>query len=77
MLDLMHDQFYWSYMAVQVKEHIDKCCPCLTFKAKQPKALLEKFVATHSLELIHLDYLYLEPGKGQEENVLVATDHFT
>ena len=64
-------------MAAQVKEHIDRCHPCLTFKAKQPRALLETIVATHPLELVHLDYLCLEPGKGLEEKVLVVTDHFT
>ena len=29
------------------------------------------------LELIHLDYLKMEPGKGNVENVLIITDHFT
>ena len=38
---------------------------------------LENIVATDPLELVHLDYLFLEPGKGLEENVLVITDHFT
>ena len=50
---------------------------CLAFKAKQPKAPLENIMATHPLELVHLNYLCLEPGKGLEENVLVVTDHFT
>ena len=77
MLYLMHDLFYWPHMAAQVKEHIGKCHPCLTFKAKQPKAPLENIVATPPLELVHLDYLHLEPRKGLEENILVVTDHFT
>ena len=77
MLDLMHDRFFWPHMAVQAKEHIGKCCPCLAFKARQPKAPLANIVATHPLELVHLDFLCLECGKGREENVLVITDHFT
>ena len=57
--------------------HNSKCHPCLVFKAKQPKVPLENIVATHALELVHLNYLCLEPGKGLEENVLIVTDHFT
>ena len=74
LLDLMHDQFRWPCMAAQAKEHSGKCHLCLAFKAKQPKAPLENIMATHTLELVHLDYLCLEPGKGLEENVLVVTD---
>ena len=77
MLDLMHDRFFWPYMAAQTKEHIRKYCPCLAFKARQPKAALKNIVAAHPLELVHLDYLCLEPGKGLDENVLVVTDHLT
>ena len=77
MLDLMHNRFFWPGMPAQAKEHIGKCCPCLAFKAKQPKAPLENIVATHPLQLIRLNYLCLEPGKGLEENVLVVTDPFT
>ena len=76
-LDLMCDRFFWPCMASQVKEHVGKCHPYLAFKARQQKAPLKNIVATHPLELVHLDYLCLEPGKGLEENVLVVTDHFT
>ena len=64
-------------MAAQVREHIEKCCQCNTFKAKQPRVPMENIVATPPLELVHLDYLYLEPGKAKEENLLMVTDHFT
>ena len=77
MLNLMYDRFFWPHMAGQAKEHIRMCHPCLAFKAKQPKASLENIVATRPLELVHLNYLFLEPGKGFDENVLVVTDHFT
>ena len=74
---VMCDQFFWPHLAAHVKEHIGKCHPYLTFKAKQPKAPLENIVAIHPLELVHLDYLCLELRKGLDENVLVVTDHFT
>ena len=77
MLDLMYDWFYWPHMAAHVTKHVDKSCLHLTFKASQPNALLENIVATHPLELVHHDYLCLEPVKGLEENVLVVTDYFT
>ena len=77
MLDLMCDRFFWPHMAAQGKKHVEKCCPCLAFKARQHKAPLESIMATHSLELMHLNYLCLESGKGLEENVLVVTDLFT
>ena len=73
----MCDRFFWPCMAAQVKEHIGKCCLCLAFKARQPKVPIKNICATHPMELVHLDYLCLEPGKGLEENVLVITDHFT
>ena len=76
MLDLMCDRFFWPPMAAQAKEYIGKCLQCLAFKAMQPKAPLEHIVATHPLELVHLNYLCLELRRGLDENVLVVTDHF-
>ena len=40
-------------------------------------APLQPILVSQSLELVHLDYLTLEPSKGNIENVLVITNHFT
>ena len=77
MLELMCDRFFWPCMAAQAKEHVGRCHPCLAFKARQQEPPLENIMVTHPLQLVHLNYLCLEPGKGLEENVLVVTDHFT
>ena len=77
MLDLMCDHFFWPWVATQVKEHIEGSHQHITFKAKQQQAALENIVATHPLELVHIDYLCLELGKGKEENVLVVKDNIT
>ena len=69
------EPLFWPCMAAQAKEHIEQCHPCLNFKVKQPRGPLENIVAIHLLKLVHLDYLFLEPEKGKEENILVVTDH--
>ena len=49
----------------------------LPLKLNSPKSHLENSMATHPLELVHLNCWCLEPGKGLEENIVVVTDHFT
>ena len=67
MLDLMCDRFFWPCMAVQVKEHIGKCRPMLSFQSQTAKSTSQNIVATHPLELVHLDFLCLEPGKARKK----------
>ena len=76
-LDLLRDRFYWPGMSDSVDKHLSKCQRCRAFKAKPDHAPLASYHASHPFELIHIDFLCLEPSKGQEENVLVITDHFT
>ena len=76
-LDLLRDQFYWPGMHVGVVSYINSSPRCLHTKSLPDKAPLLNIEASQPLELIHLDYLKIEPSKGNIENVLVITDHFT
>ena len=57
MLNLMHDHFFCPQMAIQVKDHVEKCHQCVTFKVKQQRAPMENIVTTHPLELVHIQLL--------------------
>ena len=76
-LDLLRDRFYWPGMHVDVVSYINSCSRCLRRKSQPDKAPLVNIETSQPLELIHLDYLKIEPSKGNIENVLVITDHFT
>ena len=64
-------------MHADVISYINSCPRCLRRKSQQDKAPLVNIETSQPLELIHLDYLKIEPSKGNIENVLVNTDHFT
>ena len=67
-LGLMHDYFFWPNMAAQAREHIDKCHPCITFKARQPRELLENIVATHPLQLNPPHLFVLRASKRERKH---------
>ena len=54
--------------------YIRTCEHCLRFKAKEREEL-KPLLATHLMELVHMDYLTIE-GKDKDVNILVVTDHF-
>ena len=76
-LSLLRDRFFWPSMQVEATQHIAKCSRCLKRKSTPQVAPLQPILVSQPLELVHLDYLTLEPSKGNIENVLVITDHFT
>ena len=57
--------------------YVNKCQNCLKRKSTPDVAPLQPIVANHPMELVHMDFLSIEPSKGNIENVLVITDHFT
>ena len=76
-LSLLRERFYWPGMQEEATQHVLKCTRCLRRKTPPQVAPLQPILVTQPLELVHKDYLSLEPSKGNIENVLVITDHFT
>ena len=76
-LSLLRERFYWPGMQEEATQHVMHCSRCLRRKTPPQVAPLQPILVTQPLELVHMNYLSLEPSKGNIENVLVITDHFT
>ena len=76
-LSLLRERFYWPGMQEEATQYVIRCSRCLRRKTPPQVAPLQPILVTQPLELVHMDYLSLEPSKGNIENVLVITDHFT
>ena len=50
---------------------------CIGRKSQPDQAPLLNIEVNQPLELVHLDYLKTEPSKGNVENILIVTNHFT
>ena len=68
-------------MVTDVEEHIRSCPQCLWFKTQPKTAELNPIIAMRPLELVHINYLTIEPPStskmGNDINILTITDHFT
>ena len=76
-LILLRERFYWPGMQEEATQYVMHCSRCLRRKTPPQVAPLQPILVTQPLDLVHMDYLSLEPSKGNIENVLVITDHFT
>ena len=76
-LSLLRERFFWSVMQEEATQHVVKYSRCLRRKSAPQVAPLQPIYVSQPIELVHMDYLSLEPSKGNIENVLVITDHFT
>ena len=76
-ISLLRERFFWPGMQEEATQYVVKCSRCLRRKTTPQVAPLQPIYVTQPLELVHMDYLCLEPSKGNIENVLVITDHFT
>ena len=76
-LELLRDWFYWPGMHTDVASYINSCPRCIRRKYQPDQVPLLNIEVNQPLELVHLDYLKIEPSKGNVENVLIVTNHFT
>ena len=76
-ISLLRERFFWPGMQEGATQYVVKCSRCLRRKTTPQVAPLQPIYVTQPLELVHMDYLCLEPSKGNFENVLVIIDHFT
>ena len=74
---ILLERFYWPCMHKEATFYVNKCQSCLKRKASPDVAPLQPIVANQPMELVHMDFLSIEPSKGNIENVLIITDHFT
>ena len=64
---LLRGRFYWHNMTRDMADHIKTCECCLRFKAMEQREELKPLLATHPMELTHMDYLTIE-GKDKDVN---------
>ena len=61
---LIKDRFFWSNMIKDSERHIKNCIRCINSKSYREIAPLQPMLATHPLQLVHIDYLTVElPNK--------------
>ena len=76
-LSLLRERFYWPGMHKEATLYVSRYQNCLKRKAIPDVAPLQPIIANQPTELVNMDFLSIEPSKGNIENVLVITDHFT
>ena len=76
------DRFFWPNMIKDVEKHIKNCIRCINSKSYKEIAPLQPVLATHPIQLVHIEYHTVElpkKYKGSFErdiNVILVKDHF-
>lgn len=76
---LLRRRVYWPKMAAAVRRHIGKCQQCVLAKATQPvpRVPMRHLLAFRPLEILAIDFVKIDRGRGGYEDVLVMTDVYT
>ncbi|KAJ8020637.1 hypothetical protein HOLleu_40281 [Holothuria leucospilota] len=76
---ILRQKCFWPGLHKDVKDYISQCLTCCTTKDQTPRIRTPQrhLLAFRPLELVAIDFLKLDKGKGGYEDVLVVTDVFT
>ena len=78
-LNFIRRRCFWPGMSSYAREHIRNCYNCVVSKAPTPavRPPMRHLLAFRPLERLAIDFLKLDRGRGNYEDVMVMTDAFT
>ena len=74
---IIRERYYWPGVGKDVTRWKEKCDRCIRRKSTADKAPLVSVHSAYPLDLVCINYLTLEPSKGNIGNILIITDHYT
>ena len=76
---ILKTRCFWPALQQDVKTYVKKCFSCAITKTPVPtiRTPMRHLLAFQPMELLAIDFLKLDRGKGGYEDVLVMTDAFT
>ena len=76
---LLRRRVYWPRMTADVRRHVYRCKLCTIAKATQPQARvpMRHLLAFRPLEVLAVDFVKVDKGRGGFEDVLIMTDVYT
>lgn len=78
-LSIIETRCFWPGVSQSVKQYIKSCARCLLSKPSLPVMYTPRrhVYASRPLEIVSIDFLKMDRGKGGYEDILVCTDVFT
>ena len=76
---VLRSRCFWPGMAADIKKHIKVCFHCTVSKPPTPslRTPMRHLTAFKPLEVLAVDFLKLDKGRGGHEDVLIMTGGFT
>ena len=77
--EIIRKRCFWPQMSRTVTKHINACPSCVLAKAphSEGKIPMRHLLAFKPLEILAMDFVKVDKGRGGYEDVLVLTDAFT